>query len=72
MKEVIEFYTHLANYFDEVGLTKEANEITDKAVTEIVNGLPNLQLLDISACGRTTDKVIEDIRTRVPTLRLIR
>ena len=48
------------------------NEITDKAVIEIVNGLPNLQLLDISACGRTTDKVIEDIRTRVPTLRLIR
>ena len=32
MKEVIEFYTHLANYFDEVGLTKEANEITDKAI----------------------------------------
>ena len=48
------------------------NEITDKAVTEIVNRLTNLQLLDISACDRITDKVIGDIRTRVPTLRLIR
>lgn len=32
MKEVIEFYTQLANYFDEIGLIKEANEITNKAI----------------------------------------
>lgn len=50
MKEVIEFYTHLANYFDEVGLTKEANEITDKAIRtaqfKSVSANPSLKMFE--------------------------
>jgi hypothetical protein len=50
MKEVIEFYTHLANYFDEVGLTKEANEITDKAIRtaqfKSVSASPSLKMYE--------------------------
>jgi len=32
MKEVIGFYTHLANYLDENGFIKEAEDLTEKAI----------------------------------------
>ena len=72
MKEVIGFYTHLANYLDENGFIKEAEDLTEKAIktaqTKNVAASPSLsqfeQLVNQDA-SKAADIVLKGMKGEI-------